>query len=153
MTEKAFTNEVKRALARPDVEELRRVLAEYFAWHQAEREKRSRNHLPIDPLIHDTSDPDRSLALVAVAMAEYDDPHFLGLMAAGPLEDILQFNPYSADLAQRIRDEARKTARFRWMLSGVWLHAIDPAYVDAVTEAVGDMSMDRGDALPQRPWS
>jgi hypothetical protein len=153
VTGNAFTNEIERAVARPDVQELRQVLAEYFAWHQADRQNQSSEHLPIDPIIYDPSDADRSLALVALAMTEYDDPAFLGLVAAGPLEDILVFRPYSEELAQRILDEARKTARFRWMLSGVWLPAIDSAYADVLTEAIGDMSMDRGDALPEKPWA
>jgi len=154
MNAKGFTNEFQRALARPDVEELRRIAAEYFAWHQATRNRDPKaEELVVDPWIDSPPDPDWRLAFVALVMAEYDDPSFLGLVAAGPLEDLMQFQSYSEETLARILDEARKTPRFRWMLSGVWLHAIHPEYAAALPEAMGDMSLDRGDPVPPRPWA
>ena len=68
------------------------------------------------------TDPERGLAYIALAMAEYDDSEFLELMSAGLLEDMLQ-DP-SPELLGRVVAEARKTARFRWMLGIPFKHAI-----------------------------
>jgi hypothetical protein len=153
LSRKKFLNELERARWRPDADLLIEVLGEYWDWHDTLRRKDSGEavddtQMVIDPMLHDASDIDRSLALVVLAMATYDDAFFLGLVAAGPLEDIL--STHNPDILARIVDEARKTPRFRWMLSGVWLHAIEPTNVDAISEAVGTMSMD-ADPLPERP--
>jgi hypothetical protein len=148
-----YLDELQRARGRSDVDALQRVLAEYYEWHGAFARKRAGEEvddsdLVIDPILHDASDADRSLALVVLAMATYDDPLFLGLIAAGPLEDILSV--HGDDILARIVTEARHTPRFRWMLSGVSLHSIKPENVDAVAQAVRTMTID-GDALPPRP--
>jgi hypothetical protein len=67
-------------------------------------------------------DRERGLAYVMLAMAEYDDPDFLGLMSAGLLEDLLQ-EP-DPEFVDRIAAEARKTTRLRWMLGIPFRHAI-----------------------------
>lgn len=41
-----------------------------------------------------------------------------GLLAAGPLEDLLSAN--GADLISTVEAEARADKRFRWALGGVW---------------------------------
>lgn len=92
-------------------------------------------------------DPERGMAYLALAMSRYDNPRFLGVMAAGLLEDLLQ-NP-TPELLDRIIAEARKTARFRWMLSGVWLHSIPERVRRHVEEAVEGYDFEQ--PLPPRP--
>jgi len=60
-------------------------------------------------------DPEKSLAYVILAVSQSDDPSFLGLMSCSNLEDGLQ-DP-SPELLERVVAEARKSARFRWLLS------------------------------------
>ncbi|WP_443019057.1 DUF6869 domain-containing protein [Sphingomonas sp.] len=67
-------------------------------------------------------DPEKALAYVIIAASQSDDAAFLGSMGCGPLEDILR-DP-SAELLERIVAEARKSARFRWLLSNPFKVAI-----------------------------
>jgi hypothetical protein len=156
MSDKAFDNELARALARGDVEELRRVLAVHHQYSlDSEIEVKREWTDDCDFVISagggpDSQDRETALALVSLAAATYDEASYLGLLAAGPLENIL-YDP-DPQMLNRIVAEARKTLRFRWMLSGVWLHAIHPNNVAAIKTAVGDMSMDRNDPLPPRPF-
>ena len=90
-------------------------------------------------------DPERGLAYVMLAMAEYDDPEFLGLMSAGLLEDLLQ-DP-TLEFVDRIAAEARKTARLRWMLGVPFKHAI----ADWVWDRFGNLVVEDVDNTPLPP--
>ena len=153
MPDKSFSNELQRALARADVEILALNLEAYRQWIEAcDAEKPDEWDHPgnSDDLYDAHNDPDRALAYLALAASRYDDPYFLGVMAAGPLEDILR-DP-TREVLERVRAEARKTPRFRWMLSGVWLHAIAERAREPVNEAIGGWSLDYT-PLPERPWA
>ena len=155
MVDKSFVNELQRALARPDAANLIGDLEDYYLFNQdiaannpdpGNREyKRSGNFAEV---MDAHNEPERGMAYLALAMSRYDDPHFLGVMAAGLLEDLLR-DP-APELLERIIAEARKTPRFRWMLSGVWLHAIAERVRGPVTEAVGGWELEQ--PLPPRPW-
>jgi hypothetical protein len=153
MAEKSF-NEVQRAMARPDVDDLLLDLDDYCRFQReiAAEDPNPGNykHAGNFAAVMDAhwEDPDRGLAYVALAMSRYDDAHFLGVMAAGPLEDLLR-DP-SPEIADRIMEEARKTPRFRWMLSGVFLHAIAERVRPAIEKAVGGWALEQ--SLPPRPW-
>ena len=153
MADKSFSNELQRALARPDLDDLVLNLEAYYEYMQAIAANKPDewNH-PGDPFdVQDAyQDPDRGLVYLALAAARYDDPHFLGVMAAGPLEDVLR-DP-APEMLERILSEARKTHRFRWMLAGVWLHAIAERAREPAQEAVGGWSLD-DTPLPERPWA
>jgi hypothetical protein len=92
--------------------------------------------------------PDKGLANLALAMANYDARDFLGLLAAGLLEDLLS-DP-SPEFLNRIVVEARKTPRIRWLLSRVSLHAIAKQVRAPVAEEVGDMRLKY--TLPPAPY-
>lgn len=152
MSSKSFSNELHRARARPDIGELLLDLEDY---HQMIGEVLGRgtyevvdggNHCNVMDAHRD--DPERGLSYVALAMATYDDREFLGVMAAGPLEDLLQ-DP-TPELLDRIVAEARKTPRFRWMLSGVWLHAIAERVRGSIENAVGSSRLEQ--PLPEPPF-
>lgn len=68
-------------------------------------------------------------------------------VAAGPLEDMLR-KP-SRDTVDRVVAEARKNARFRWMLTGMFLHAISQVARPHIVEAIG--SITEADPMPPRP--
>jgi hypothetical protein len=152
MGEKTFSNELQRAQARTDASELVRDLDDYYRFHrEIMGEGRFQgvtggNHCRVMDAHWD--DPDRGLAYLALAMSRFDDTSFLGVLAAGLLEDLLR-DP-TPEILNRIMAEARKTARFRWMLSGVWLHVIAERARTAVGGAIGNSSIEQ--PLPPAPW-
>ena len=147
MRHPSIPSEVERALGRADIEKLRTVITEQFKWNLAEDENQDTADLPLDPIIFDSSDPERNLALVAVAMATYDDPSYLGLVSAGILEDIFFMENHVPDeLLERIATEALRNPRFRWMLSGMYLDSFRPEYRELVQRLTDGVSLD--DPLP-----
>jgi hypothetical protein len=154
MSDKSFSNELQRVLARSDVTELVLNLDDYRRYMaQVAANEPNPGEYEHDGNLLEVQDPrnaDLALAYVILSGSRYDDPHFLGVMAAGPLEDLLR-DP-AQEILDRVITEARKTPRFRWMLSGVWLHAIAERAREPVQEAVGGWSLD-DTPLPERPWA
>ena len=121
MSDKAYFSELERALARSDVDDLRAHLRTYRQFSGTDWPDEADEHIDAVMTAH-WHDPERGMAYVVLAMAEYDDADFLGVMSAGLLEDLLQ-EP-SSEFVDRIAVEARKTARLRWMLGVPYRHAI-----------------------------
>lgn len=103
-------------------------------------------------MYYSREDPDKALAYVMLAAANYDDEDFLALIGAGLLEDILR-DP-SAEFLHRIVDEGRKTPRFRWLLSVPYRVAISEKAWDAISpfRITGDHEEPERDCLPPRPF-
>jgi hypothetical protein len=78
-----------------------------------------------DALHWPETDPEKALAYVVLAAAHGHNPSFLGVMACGPLEDLLR-EPSDAMIG-RVVAEARKSARFRWLLSHPFKVAVSDA--------------------------
>ena len=148
MADKSFSNELQRVLARPDIDQLRGHLATYHNHTGTDWPDDVAEDMNFVMAAH-WDDPERGFAYVILAMAEYDDPNFLGLISAGLLEDLLQ-SP-TPELLERISAEARKTERFRWMLGIPYRHAIS----DRVWASFGKYVIDdrRGKPLPPRPFA
>jgi hypothetical protein len=144
MADKTFSNELQRVLARPDVEKLREQLGTYRSHSRTEWPDGANEDMDAVMSAH-WDDPERGLAYVVLAMAEYDDPEFLALMSAGLLENLLQ-DP-EPELLSRIAAEARKTARLRWMLGIPFRHAIP----DRVWERIKDYVIEDVDRTPLPP--
>jgi len=132
VTGKQSPDELARALARPDAEKMIQQLdayADYFA--------RGAGDWP-DEYADDFSeiischfdDPEKAFAYVVLGASRRDDLGFLGQLGCGPLEDVLH-NP-SPELLERIVGEARKSARFRWLLS----HPFKVAVAERAWEAI-----------------
>ena len=132
MSTKCYSDELERALARSDSDKMIMQLdsyAEYLArgagdWPDDDAD----DFNEIVTCHHD--DPGKALAYVALAASRSDDPAFLGYLACGPLEDVLR-DP-SFGLLERIVAEARKSARFRWLLS----HPFQVAVSENAWEAI-----------------
>lgn len=151
MTNQGFSNELGRALARPDADQLKAVLAVYHDWSaRGGTDKDWEDEL--DLWFGADQDPDVGLALVLLAAATYDEPEFLALVAAGLLENLLQrSNRPSEEFLGRVLDEARRTERFRWMLSGVNRTGMISDQAVAIKRAVGRLTMDQ--SLPPKPFA
>lgn len=94
--------------------------------------------------------PDKAMAYIIIGSSRSDDARFLALLGCGPLEDLLR-DP-SAELLERIIAEARKSARFRWLLSNPFKVAIAPRAWEAIKcfRITGSHEEPSGDTLPPR---
>src|SRR3954466_12501068 len=121
MVEQHFSGELERALARPDIESMRLHLADYRDYMEDVAGSSLRNDSAgnFNYVSDAHRDQDVALAYVMLALSEYDDPYFIGLIAAGPLEDVLMFN-LSRELVDRVVAEAKRTPRFRWMVKQIY---------------------------------
>ncbi|GAA4714715.1 hypothetical protein H9L13_04880 [Sphingomonas lutea] len=70
-------------------------------------------------------DAEKALAYVIIAASRTDDANFLLFLGCGPLENLLFYA--SPELMRRIIAEARRSARFCWLLSCPYKIAIDQA--------------------------
>ena len=124
MSKKGYFDELQRALARPDADKLCRQIDDYAA-HYANGDSDWPENLAndFDEIITcHFDDPEKALTYVILAAARTDDAEFLRYMGCGPLEDALR-DP-SEELLGRVVAEARKSARFRWLLSNPFKVAI-----------------------------
>ena len=145
MSDKAYCSELERALARPDLTDLQRQLATYKQYQGADWPDDANDDMTAIMTAH-WNDPDRGLAYVVLAAAHYDERPFLFFIAAGPLEDLLH-DP-SEEMLGRIVAEARKSPRFRWMLAGVWLHAISEHAREPIRRAIGGWTENMETPIP-----
>lgn len=77
-------------------------------------------------------EPETAWTILLEMLRRTDDERRIGVLAAGPLEDLL--GPHMFD---RIAAEARNNPKLRQALSGVWMNdgeEIRPRYVDLMTE-------------------
>ena len=75
-------------------------------------------------------DPEKALAYVVITAARTDNAEFLGLMGCSNLENVLR-DP-SPELLQRIVAEARRSARFGWLLSNPFKVAVSKQAWEAI---------------------
>jgi len=152
MSDQAFHDELERALARPDADQMCRQLdayAEYYRNGGGEWPDESEEDFgEIISCYHD--DPEKAFAYVILGAARSDDAEFLGGLGCGPLEDVLE-DP-SEELLQRIVAEARKSSRFRWLLSNPFKVAIAARAWDAIERfrITGPHEEPADDKLPPR---
>ncbi|MEH6662504.1 MAG: DUF6869 domain-containing protein [Parasphingorhabdus sp.] len=152
MSSKGYKDELGRALARPDAAEMCRVIDAYIDDFARGMEWPDDLFSEFDELMWSFQrDPDKALAYVILAASRSDDASFLGFMGCGLLEDLL-YDP-SPELLLRISAEARKSDRFRWMLSNPFKVAIAPRAWDAIEKfrITGPHEEPAEDTLPPRP--
>lgn len=138
-----FTNELTRAMQRHDRSELEKLCRIYSDWQVANDSQRyyDKHSDDLDTWMDlGYSDPDRALASVMIAASQYNDAHFLGMVAAGILEDMLREPP--TEILDRVVNEARKTPRLRWMLSGVYPHAMANSAWELIGPLIDGMTTD-----------
>lgn len=152
MAKQEFQNELQRALARSDACVMARQLDAYIAHDEGGGGEWPEEHADdfgeIITCYHD--DPDKALAYVALAAARTDNAEFLGLMGCSNLEDVLR-EP-SAELLARIVAEARRSPRFRWLLSHPFKVAVSKEAWEAIEKfrITGPHEEPPFDTLPPR---
>lgn len=150
MSSNRYFDELERALARPDANKMMEQLdryANYFDgkdWPDEYAEDFS------EILSCHFDDPGKAFACVVIGASRTDDPALLGLLACGPLEDVLR-DP-SQELLDRVVAEARKSARFRWLLSHPFKVALAERAWDAIEKfrTTGPHEEPAHDTLPPR---
>ncbi|MBS3849464.1 hypothetical protein KD146_12220 [Devosia sp. BSSL-BM10] len=142
MGQNRYRDELERALARSDAKSLRDTISVYHQFAaldgKAAQSFYDDNSVEIDAVILSVNDPDKAFAYLALSTSMFDEPRFLMLMAAGPLENLMK-KP-RREVIGRIVAEARKNPRFRWMLTGVYLHAISDDARLAIAPLIAGMS-------------
>ena len=124
MSDKSFSGELERALARPDAEKLVRQIDAYAA-HIASGDGDWPEKFVDDfgeILDSHWEDIEKALAYVVLGANRSDDPDFVNLLGCGTLEDILR-NP-TDEMLDRIVAEAKRSPRFRWMLNSPYEVAV-----------------------------
>lgn len=145
-------DELQRALARSDARKMCQQIdayADYYAKGAGDWPDDSSDDLSeITTCAWDN--PEKALSYVVLAAARSDDPEFLGFMACGPLEDLLD-GP-SPQLLDRIVGEAGRSARFRWLLSHPFKIAIAERAWEAIREfrSTGQHEEPLDDTLPPK---
>ena len=152
MGNKAYHDELERALARPDAEQMCRQLDAYAAYYENGGGEWPEEHADafgeIISCYHD--DPEKAFAYVILGASRSDHPRFVGGLGCGPLEDVLQ-DP-SEELLARVVAEARKSARFRWLISNPFRVAVSTRAWEAIEKfrITGPHEEPPGDKLPPR---
>ena len=147
-----YSDELQRALSRHDAGRMLEQIdayADYFAGGAGEwPDDNSDDFLEIVTCHHD--DPEKAFAYVILAASRSDSAEFLGQMGCGPLEDVLR-EP-SPELLERIVAEARRSARFRWILSNPFKVAVSAEAWAAIEEfrITGPHEEPADDTLPAR---
>jgi len=66
----------------------------------------------------DNTTPDDCWAVILEVLARSPPDAVLGILAAGPLEDLIHY--HGPEFIERIETESRRSAGFRHLLGGVW---------------------------------
>ena len=118
MSENSYLSELERALARPDADRMCRQIDAYAKYYRSDEtgawpEEYAEDFGEILSCHH--GDPEKAFSYVILGASRTDDAGFLAFLGCGPLEDVLD-DP-TDELLERIVTEARKSNRFRWLLS------------------------------------
>lgn len=152
MAKQEFENELQRALARSDAALMAEQLDAYIAYDEKGGGEWPEEHADdfgeIISCYHD--DPDKALAYVVMAAARTDNAGFLALMGCSNLEDVL--GDPSAELLARVVAEARRSSRFRWLLSHPFKVAVSGEAWKAIEKfrSTGPHEEPSFDTLPPR---
>lgn len=153
--------ELQRALARADIdimiEEVDRSFRFYkFAFDGGER-LRPREDIPeeLEPYVlpYDMPQGEREeyiLAAMMLVLSRYDDDPFIDFWAWGDFWSMLVIHNVSDATLARIELEARRTPRFRWMLTLVRIGTA-PAHVQESIRRARGSATDQ-DPMPARPF-
>lgn len=155
-----LSGELERAYARPDIAQIKADVAQWLRYYRHAFEDGVRIK-PKENISAEFEPPemdflglrsaevhDRILATMMVVLADVEDEAFIGYWAWGAFWAMLP--DIDDPMLRRIEDEARRTPRFRWMLSLLRLPSAPPA-IRASLEALAS-SVDLSRPMPPAPW-
>jgi hypothetical protein len=145
------TLELRRALGRPDADKLARqvdAFADYFA--NGEGDWPDEHADGFGEVLDSSCDPEKALAYVLIGASRTDNAEFIRFLGCSLLEDAL--HDASPELLKRIVAEARRSPRFRWLLSCPFRIAIGEAAWDEIKvfRQTGEHEEPSLDTLPPR---
>jgi len=151
MSKHAYKDELQLALSRSDAQQMCDLIDAFAAHHEGDWPEEHADAIG-DELFSGPYDPDKMLAYVVLAAARTDDAAFIGVLACGPLEDILR-DP-SPSILDRIIAEARKSSRFRWLLSFPFKVAISERAWSAIAKfrITGPHEEPQNETMPPSYW-
>jgi len=85
-----------------------------------------------------SNDPLGALELVKAILEIEDNPHVLGLLAAGMLEDLIPEE--DGPVIDAVVAEAERNPRFRRLLGGVWFYGMSPEVTERLEKARGEVT-------------
>ncbi|MGK2922536.1 MAG: DUF6869 domain-containing protein [Methyloceanibacter sp.] len=85
-----------------------------------------------------SNDPLGALELVKAILEIEDNPHVLGLLAAGLLEDLIPEE--NGPVIDAVVTEAERNPRFRRLLGGVWFYGMSPEVSARLEKARGEVT-------------
>jgi hypothetical protein len=134
MGEQHSSSELERALARADANKLIRQIDAY-AVHitsgVSDWPDESADDF-VEIVDSDHEDVEKALAYIVLGAYRSDDANFVNFLGCSILEDVLR-NP-SERMIERIVAEARRSPRFRWMLSSPFKVAVSDAAWRAIEQ-------------------
>lgn len=95
----------------------------------------------MEPVDDALEEPERAWNFILMALeSPICQPH-LGVLAAGPLEDLLSH--HGEDFIQRVEAEAKANAKFAHLLGGVWQSQMTEAMWSKVQQVWNTLGWDR----------
>lgn len=101
-----------------------RVVDEWLQWAAWQTDPRNHGKQNTELIGFDEFDyvvrthPEHAWQCILATVAEARSQPYLGVLAAGPMEDLLGL--HGSAFIERVELEARKNPKFAWMLGGVW---------------------------------
>jgi hypothetical protein len=81
------------------------------------------------------TDPLKALDLIKAILEIEDNPHVLGMLAAGMLEDLIPGQ--DGPVVDAVVAEAARNPRFKHLLGGVWFYSMSPEVAEKLEKARG----------------
>lgn len=111
-------------------------------WSSDISEKNEYDWACMEPVDDALEEPERAWNFILMALeSPICQPH-LGVLAAGPLEDLLSH--HGEDFIQRVEAETKANAKFAHLLGGVWQSQMTDAIWSKVQRVWNTQGWDRG---------
>ncbi|WP_423221938.1 DUF6869 domain-containing protein [Ideonella margarita] len=101
-----------------------RLVEEWLLWATWQRDPQNHGRHNDDLIGFDEFDwvvrkhPEHAWQSIVATVSDPRAEPFLGVLAAGPMEDLLGY--HGPSFIERVEVEARRNPQFAWMLGGVW---------------------------------
>lgn len=111
-------------------------------WSSDAAEKEEYDWACMEPVDDAHEEPERAWNFILLALESPICVPHLGVLAAGPLEDLLSY--HGEDFIERVEAEAKVNAKFAHLLGGVWQSQMTDAIWIKVQQVWDTQGWDRG---------